>query len=1017
MKRLISLQVTLPLVATLCLVCLGGGLIAFEARTAREEALARARVEVQAVAREEADHVRNRLEGALGTARNLAAALASRAGGRRLDRASAIALLERTLQAHPDYLATYTLWEPGAFDGRDGSFRGRPGHDATGRFIPYVSRSGRGIAVEPIREYDDPVKGVFYALPRATRREAALEPYRYEVQGEEVLMTSLIAPILEDGAFLGMAGVDLRVDFLQKGCDEVDLYGGAGRLHLLTPEGRLAGSTGHPERIGQDAGDLKLAGGQAFLDGKDRIFASVPVPIGGTERPWTALLEVPAQRVTAAAEARTRALVAAALALIAAAVLLMVLLLRRLLLVRMRALSQATRAFAEGDLAARAPVLGGDELAEMAEAFNAMAGRVQATLEELGRNRLLLRVTLDHAFQMYGLLDGEGRILEANRAALELVGTSLDQVRGRPIHELPWWAHDASERSRIAEALDRARAGTFVRLETTHRDPGGAEIIVDFSLSPWTDPLTGSRHIIAEGRDITAIRAYESALAASEARYRHLVEKAPFGIFQRTIRWEGGGFANRALLEQFGYPDEAAWRENPQGDKEAWVDAERRDAFAAALMRDGAVQNVEAEFKAAGGGTRWVLLSTFVEDGGQTVLGFTVDITSLKAAQADRERLVERLHHGQRLEAIGQLAGGIAHDFNNVLGGILGAAELMEDPRVPETQRRRYLELMKRSAGRAADLTQKLLAFGRKGIQPSQRLDGAQLVEDALEILRRTIDRRILTEVVRHGGRTTLMGDAAMLENVFINMGINASHAMPEGGRLTFELAEARLDEAFCKASPFGPAPGAYLCVSVRDTGHGMPPEVVSRIFEPFFTTKDPGKGTGLGLAAAYGTIREHGGAISVYSEVGAGTVFHVYLPLTDQSAADPAEEVPVTGSGTILLVEDEEILRLLNEQLLMDLGYGVITAQDGREAVEAFAANPQGIDLVLLDMIMPLMGGRETFERMREIRPDVKVILCSGFSRDEDLAELERQGLAGFVRKPFRQVEISRVIAGVLRP
>jgi CheY-like chemotaxis protein len=348
----------------------------------------------------------------------------------------------------------------------------------------------------------------------------------------------------------------------------------------------------------------------------------------------------------------------------------------------------------------------------------------------------------------------------------------------------------------------------------------------------------------------------------------------------------------------------------------------------------------------------------------------------------------------------------------------MGAAELLSGPGLDEVQRRRYLELVLSASSRAADLVRKLLQFSRKGEKASSSIDVGRVVEDALAILRRTLDKRIAVNLVNEAARTVVIGDDAMLQNVFLNMGINASHAMPEGGSLTFRLSNLHLDQVYCEASPYDLAPGPFLEVEVRDTGCGMSAEVQRRIFEPFFTTKEQGKGTGLGLAAAYGTIQDHHGAITVYSEVGEGTVFHVYLPLSAATAAVPhPDEAPVPGAGTILLVEDEEILRVTGVHLLESLGYRVITAADGQEGVDCFARHRDTIDLVILDMVMPVLGGRQAFARLRELDPEVKVLLASGFTKVEDLDALMREGLAGFIHKPFRSVELSRVIARLLLP
>jgi len=264
--------------------------------------------------------------------------------------------------------------------------------------------------------------------------------------------------------------------------------------------------------------------------------------------------------------------------------------------------------------------------------------------------------------------------------------------------------------------------------------------------------------------------------------------------------------------------------------------------------------------------------------------------------------------------------------------------------------------------------------------------------------------------------QSSIIGDDSLLQNAIMNIGINASHAMPNGGELTFTLENLELDEEYCASSPFEIKPGEFLEIAIRDTGCGMSPEIQSHIFEPFFTTKEAGKGTGLGMAAVYGTVQEHNGAITVYSEVGSGTVFRIYLPLTIETAEREMEKgnIPV-GSGTILVIDDEELIRVTASAQLRSMGYRVILATNGFEGVETFTETNDEIDLVILDMIMPIMGGRETFTKLREIDPTIPVIIASGFAKEEDMAALKKEGVNGFLNKPFRRADLAEMVAGAI--
>ena len=405
----------------------------------------------------------------------------------------------------------------------------------------------------------------------------------------------------------------------------------------------------------------------------------------------------------------------------------------------------------------------------------------------------------------------------------------------------------------------------------------------------------------------------------------------------------------------------------------------------------------------------------FIRDLSGAPIGFqgvTRDITEIRRVQKEQEKLKERLHQSQKMEAIGQLGGGVAHDFNNALGGIMGIAELLRSQNFSKDEQDEFLGIIITTCTRAADLTRKLLMFSRRESRTNTVVDCVKIVSDTVSLLEHTINKNIFVSMENHAAHTSIAGDDSLLQNAFMNMGINASHAMPNGGRLTFTLKNLELDKEYCEFSPFEIKPGEYLEIAIRDTGCGMPPEVLSRIFEPFFTTKEQGKGTGLGMSAVYGTIQEHNGAITVNSEVGSGTVFRVYLPVIAEKVRSEEQAEPVvTGSGTVLVIDDEELIRFIASSILKSLGYRVIVADNGLEGVNIFREMSGQIDLIILDMIMPGMGGREAFSRLREIRSDIPIIIASGFAKEEDMTELNKLGVNGFLNKPFRKVELAGIV------
>ncbi|MBU1137376.1 MAG: response regulator, partial [Proteobacteria bacterium] len=377
-----------------------------------------------------------------------------------------------------------------------------------------------------------------------------------------------------------------------------------------------------------------------------------------------------------------------------------------------------------------------------------------------------------------------------------------------------------------------------------------------------------------------------------------------------------------------------------------------------------------------------------------------------------------QLQQGQKMEAIGQLAGGVAHDFNNMLSGIMGATELLamrlpEDPKI-----KMFLGMIIDSAERAAGLTQKLLTFARKQQPASSATNVHDVLTDTIALLENTLDRRIPIVTDMAAESSMVIGDPSQLQSAFLNLGINASHAMPDGGTIVISTDTMQLDEFYCEASTFDIEPGPYLAVEVRDTGHGIAPENMLRIFEPFFTTKVQGEGTGLGLAAVFRVVQQHRGAISVYSELETGTSFHVFLPLTSEDAVSlPPSPQVIRGTGQILVIDDEHIMRVTAKAILESLGYSVIPAENGLVGLTLFEEDPSAFDLVILDMIMPEMSGRDCFAALQKIAPDVRVVLSSGFSREEDVEDMKANGLCRFIHKPFRSTTLSRVVFEAMNP
>jgi PAS domain S-box-containing protein len=400
--------------------------------------------------------------------------------------------------------------------------------------------------------------------------------------------------------------------------------------------------------------------------------------------------------------------------------------------------------------------------------------------------------------------------------------------------------------------------------------------------------------------------------------------------------------------------------------------------------------------------------------GRNVILNVARDITARIRAEKEKKQLESQLIHSQKMEAVGTLAGGIAHDFNNLLMGIQGYTSLMRLQTKPEDPNDEYIKGIENAVMNAANLTNQLLGFARKGKYTLRQTSLNRIVENSTKMFTRT-RKEIVTHIKLQDKIWSVKVDQGQIEQVLINLYLNAWHAMPDGGDLFIQTENVFLSQDYCR--PFDVPGGNYVKVSVTDTGTGIGDDIIERIFEPFFTTKDVGKGTGLGLASAYGIIKNHSGIIRVYSEIGNGTTFNIYLPASDEEVAKDTlmSSAMLKGREKILLVDDEKGTIQVEELMLKKLGYSVLPALSGQEALQLYQDNMVELDLVALDMIMPEMNGKDTYEALKKLNPKVKVLLVSGYSLNKQIEELMEKGCNGFIQKPFDIIQLSQKIREVL--
>ncbi|MCX8023386.1 MAG: PAS domain S-box protein [Syntrophorhabdaceae bacterium] len=677
---------------------------------------------------------------------------------------------------------------------------------------------------------------------------------------------------------------------------------------------------------------------------------------------------------------------------------------------RLKKLADVSRRLGGGDFKARTGVQHtDDEIGRLASAFDWMADTLESkeqeqkniehTLQKIARD---WQETFDAIGDMVMILDERFHIVRCNRATSSFLNLPIETIPSKTCFSLMHGTEDPPSSCPFEKMM----------VSKTHEETEFYDAARDrwylVSVSPIFDEegnISGAVHIV---KDITEHKRYEVALAESEEKYRILVENSLIGFC--IIQDERYKFVNQAFCDIYGYSrEELIEKMDPKitihpDDRERVLENRRKRI-------SGEVKNLIYEFKGIRKDGQIITVKVFgssiIYNGRPASVGMVIDIT--------KEKLLEsQLIQAQKMEAIGALAGGVAHDFNNLLMTILGYASLMlvnKDPHDPDYEKLKTIEEQVISG---AKLTKQLLGFARGGkyeVKPT----------NLNEILTRSADMfgRTKKEIRIHKKLETNLWitevDRGQMEQVFLNLFLNAWQAMPGGGDLYLETGNVTFHENMV---PLLLTPGRYIKISVSDTGIGMDEATKQRIFEPFFTTKGMGKGTGLGLASVYGIIKNHNGAINVYSEKGKGATFTLYLPATENLLPleeDKRDTTLIKGSGNILIIDDQEdIIKVASEMIKM-LGYGVFMAQSGEDAIEIYKTKKDDIALVILDMVLPGMGGGDIYDRLKGINPEIKVILSSGYSLNGQAVSIMKKGCNGFIQKPFTLIELSRKIKEVL--
>ena len=513
-------------------------------------------------------------------------------------------------------------------------------------------------------------------------------------------------------------------------------------------------------------------------------------------------------------------------------------------------------------------------------------------------------------------------------------------------------------------------------------------------------------------------RAADDALRESREKYRTILESIEEGCFETDIDGNLTFFSN-PFLKILGYSRDELLGSNTSTYTSPDT-ATSMEGITERLRETGKPENVTDYDVIRKDGTHLSLelsVSLLKNQDGLPMgyRGVLRDVSERKKTEEEKHKLESQLQQAQKMESIGTLAGGIAHDFNNILMGIQGNASLMLLKIESDHPNYEKIKNIEKYVQNGTELTKQLLGFARRGKYLIKATDLNEIIDKSSSLFART-KKEIRVHVTLSNDLWTAEVDRGQIEQVLLNLYVNAWQAMSNGGDLYLQTENIILDRSYVK--PYKVEPGRYIKISVSDTGVGIDKETQERIFEPFFTTKEMGRGTGLGLASVYGIIKSHGGYINVYSEQEKGTVFTIYLPASQKEVSVEKETAPtaiIKGNGTILLIDDEKMIIDVGIELLEELGYAVQSAMSGREAIDIFLKDRDKIDLVIMDMIMPEMGGGETFDRLKEIDPDVKVLLSSGYSINGQATKILRRGCDGFIQKPFNMNQLAEKVQQIL--
>jgi len=710
----------------------------------------------------------------------------------------------------------------------------------------------------------------------------------------------------------------------------------------------------------------------------------------------------------------------------------------------LKKLTAAAVRIGEGDLSVRVETRSRDEVGQLTRVFNEMIANLRASTDALehevtDRKRAeadlreaneFTETALNSQQDTFFLFEpATGRAIRWNRAFNDVTGYTDEEIAEMPVPASYYSPEDIERANVFTQGVLETGIGT-IDLELICKD--GHKVLTEYNVSVIEGEEGRAKYLISIGRDISERRQSEEALRESEEQFRRFAAASSYG------------FGMGELSGQVIYSNAATVRIVEEESEESFTsksfyqfytprDAERLRQEILPIVLEKGQWVGEIPLLSAKGNLVPVEQNIFLirdEKGTPRMVGNIItDITDRKRAEAQRLSLERQVQYAQKLESLGVLAGGIAHDFNNILMTILGNADLAMDGLSSHAPACENIKEIQKASKRAAELARQMLAYSGKGRFVVEPLDLGMLVDEMAHLLEVSISKKVVLKYNFADNLPAINGDATQIRQIIMNLITNASETIGDkNGVVSLSTSAMDCDRAYLDAvneillasldEPLGE--GLYVCLEVADTGCGMDAETIEKIFDPFFTTKFTGRG--LGMSAVLGIVRGHHGAIRIYSEPGKGTTFQVLFPASELSAAgeaiqeeDTSEAETWRGRGTVLVADDEKSIRATVKQAISRMGFSVLTAADGREAVEIFGAHADEIVCVLLDLTMPHMDGEQAFGELRRIRPDVKVILCSGYNEQDATQQFVGKGLAGFIQKPYDLLALREKLMEVL--